>query len=131
MPKLSVIIPTMPGREAMLQKLISTIPKKHEVIVVDDPMLLLAAKRNTGAKASKGEYLLFIDDDNYLDPGAIDAALDLCSQHKVGVVGFMACYNDKPDSIADGGSKRNYLTGFTTGLNTNASWTQLSKEPYE
>lgn len=131
MPLVSVIIPTMPGREAMLKKLLSTIPDKYEKIVVGDTNILLAAKRNKGAQKAKGEYLLFIDDDNYLEPGAIEEALELAEQDWVGVVGFMACYDDKKDSIADGGSKRNYLTGFTTGINTNTSWSEIHKEPYE
>ena len=129
--QVSVVIPTMPGREAMLAKLISTIPKKYEVIVVDDMDILLAAKRNKGARLADGEYLFFVDDDNYLEEGAIEAAVELASQPGVGVVGFMACYHDKKDTVADGGSKRNYLTGFTKGINTNAHWPTLSKEPYE
>ena len=127
----SVIIPTMKGREVMLQKLLSTIPDEYEKIVVDDEDLLLAAKRNKGAKLAKGEYLFFVDDDNYLTPGAIEAALELAEKEGVGVVGFMACYDDKQDLVADGGSKRNYLTGFTTGINTNAFWPRLNKTPYE
>ena len=131
MVKASVIIPTMKGREALLQKLRSTISYKYEVIVVDDEDLLLAAKRNKGASMAKGEYFLFIDDDNYLEPGAIEAAVELCERESVGVVGFMACYDDQKDKVADGGSKRNYLTGFTSGVNTNAIYSTLSKEPYE
>src|SRR3990167_4645047 len=115
MPKVSVIIPTMKGREAMLAKLISTIPKKYEIIVVDDEDILLAAKRNKGANKATGEYLFFVDDDNYLEPGAIEVALQLVSKPLIGVVGFMACYDDRPDVVADGGSRRNYLTGFTSG----------------
>jgi len=129
--KVSVVIPTMRGREAMLQKLLSTIPDGYEKIVVDDEDLLLAAKRNKGARQATGEYFLFIDDDNYLEPGAIEAALELAEKEGVGVVGFMACYDDKQDLVADGGSKRNYLTGFTTGINTNAFWPRLNKTPYE
>ncbi len=122
MSQVSVIIPTMPGREAMLERLLSTIPNQFEKIVVDDEDLLLAAKRNKGAKKAKGEYLCFIDDDNYLEIGAIENALALAKQQGVGVVGFMACYDDKKIVIADGGSLRNLLTGFTKGLRTNETW---------
>jgi len=131
--KVSVIIPAMKGREAMLAKLLSTIPDKYEKIVVDDENLLLVAKRNKGARQEKGEYLLFIDDDNYLEeePKPIENALEIIEQSGIGVVGFIACYSDKPWIIADGGSMRNYLTGFTSGVNTNASWPKLDKTPYE
>lgn len=118
MNKVSVIIPTMAGREELLKKLLSTLPKDCEVIIVDDEDILLAAKRNKGAIKSTGEYLLFIDDDNYLREGAISRMLESFSR-VVGVMGMTAAYDDKKDLIADGGSKRNYLTGFTTGLFTN------------
>lgn len=129
--QVSVIIPTMVGREQLLKKLLSTIPKQYEVIVVDDMDILLAAKRNKGAKKAKGEYFFFVDDDNYLELGAIQIALEVVSKPGIGIVGFMACYDDKKDSVADGGSNRNYLTGFTSGINTNASWSNLPKSPYE
>ncbi len=126
----SVVIPTMAGREELLRKLLSTIPAQYEVIVVDDEDLLLAAKRNKGAMKATGEYFFFIDDDNYLAPGAIEAALRLVEKYGVGVVGFVACYDNKKDLIADGGSTRNFFTGFTKGINTNASIWSIHT-PYE
>lgn len=129
--KISVIIPTMKGREHLLDRLLNSLPRDVERIVVDDEDLLLAAKRNKGARLAKGEYLFFVDDDNYLEAGAMEAALQLLTKPLIGIVGFMACYDDKQDCVADGGSKRNYLTGFTRGINTNAFWPDLPKQPYE
>lgn len=125
-PKVSVIIPTIKGREEMLARLLSTIPKKYEKIVVPDEELLLAAKRNKGAMQATGKYLLFIDDDNYLERNAIERALQSLD-YGVGIVGLTACYDDQKDTIADGGSKRNYLNGFTTGMNTNRKITEVKK----
>lgn len=127
MPKVSVIIPTMRGREEMLAKLKSTIPAQYEVIVVDDEDLLLAAKRNKGAMQAKGEYLLFVDDDNYLEEGAIGSALYVAEKDGIGVVGFMACYDDRKNFIADGGSLRNQQTGFTSGIYTNQYYPLILK----
>ncbi len=118
MVKVSCVIPTMKGREEMLAKLLSTLPEDCEKIVVDDEDLLLAAKRNKGARQAKGEYLLFIDDDNYLKEGAISKMLESFTRI-IGVMGMTAAYDDKKNIIADGGSKRNYLTGFTQGVFTN------------
>ena len=129
MEKVSVVIPTMPGREAMLARLISTIPPECEIIVVDDEHLLLAGKRNKGASKATREILFFIDDDNYLEKGAIFAASHLVGA--AGVVGLTACYDDNKRKVADGGSKRNYLTGFTTGLNTNKSLDEIEDVIYE
>src|SRR3990167_6231288 len=130
MGKVSCVIPTMKGREAMLAKLVSTIPTEHEIIVVDDEDLLLAAKRNKGAKQAKGEYLVFIDDDNCLKECDLNYLIQRLETDEtlfeIGVFGFVACYDDKKELVADGGSKRNYLTGFTRGKNTNARIEMLS-----
>lgn len=121
MTSVSVVIPTMKGREDLLQKLLASIPDIYEKIIVDDEDLLLAAKRNKGARFAKGEYLFFVDDDNYLEDGAIENLVESFEAQNgvVAVIGMMACYQDKPMMVADGGSLRNYLTGFTFGLNTN------------
>src|SRR3990167_5033928 len=118
MKKVSVIIPTMKGREAMLQKLLYTIPTEHEIIIVDDEDLLLAAKRNKGARQAKGEYLFFVDDDNYLKTGALEE-MGKAFDETIGVMGMTACYDDKKMIVADGGSDRSMLTGFTSGIRTN------------
>lgn len=128
MPTVSVIIPTMRGREEMLKRLISTIPPEHEIIVVGDEDILLAAKRNKGARQATGEYLLFIDDDNYLKEGAIQKMVKAFDE-ATGVMGMTACYDDKKMIIADGGSSRNMLTGFTRGHRTN--WPAIETNLYE
>lgn len=127
----SVIIPTMKGREGMLYKLLSTIPDWCETIIVDDEDLLLAAKRNKGAAQAKGHFLLFIDDDNYIENSSIENMIFSFEDKMVGIVGMMACYSTDKNIIADGGSKRNYLTGFTTGLNTNRDRRSILAMDYE
>jgi GT2 family glycosyltransferase len=118
MVKVSVIIPTMKGREEMLKRLLDSIPDEYEKIVVNDPGLLLAAKRNKGAKKAKGKYLLFIDDDNYLQDGAIQNML-LSFKDNIGIMAMTTCYSDKKMIIADGGSLRSMTTGFSSGIRTN------------
>jgi GT2 family glycosyltransferase len=129
--QISVIIPTMKGREELLSKLLSYLPTEVEAVIVDDEDLLLAAKRNKGARKAHGEYFLFADDDNFFEAGSIGSALKSIEQPGVGIVGFMACYDNDPNHVADGGSKRNYLTGFTYGVNTNNDWNDLVHVPYE
>ena len=122
--KISVIIPTMKGREALLAKLLSTLPDDCEKIVVDDEDLLLAAKRNKGARQAKGEYLFFVDDDNYLKDFALFEMLKAFHE-TIGVMGMTACYDDKKMIIADGGSDRCMITGFTIGQYTNRKFSDL------
>lgn len=127
----SVIIPTMAGRETMLRRLVESIPDNIEKIIINDHDLLLAAKRNKGARQAKGEYLLFIDDDNYVKEFSISKMLEAFTE-EIGVMGMTGCYDDKKMRIADGGSKRNMLTGFTTGLRTNkALWECDLEHGYE
>ncbi len=127
MQKISVIIPTMKGREELLKKLLSTLPDDCEKIVVDDEDLLLAAKRNKGARQAKGDYFLFIDDDNYLKEFSISEMLK-AFDGTIGVMGMTACYHDKKMIVADGGSDRNYLTGFTYGVGTNDKISDWNKK---
>lgn len=130
--KVSVIIPTIKGREEMLQRLMETIsmPGRIEVMIVRDEDILLAAKRNKGAKEAEGEYFLFIDDDNYLAEGAIENCLNSFF-YRVGIVGLVACYDNRPKHVADGGSKRFYTSGFMYGMNTNRIVDELGNRSYE
>lgn len=138
METISIIIPTMAGREELLELLIKSIEGcvihggvRVQTVIVRDEDLLLAAKRNKGGCSADGEWFLFIDDDNHLQEDAILHAIDVAQQPGIGIVGFMACYDDKSYLVADGGSKRNYLTGFTHGINTNAYYPTLPKKAYE
>lgn len=119
--KVSVIIPTMPSREALLERLLATIPPECEKIVISGEGLL-AKKRNDGARLASREYFLFIDDDNYLKPGAIKEMMDAFDE-TIGVMGMTACYDDRKMVVADGGSQRSMLTGFTYGRYTNEKLT--------
>ena len=130
MAKISIIIPTMKGREELLKKLKSTLRPEFEMIVVDDENLLLAAKRNKGAAQARGEYLVFIDDDNYLAANAI-VQMYQDFNPEIGVMGMVACYHDKPKIVADGGSLRWMTSGFTWGRNTNCRIYEIEKQFYE
>lgn len=127
--QVSVIIPTMPGREENLKRLISTLPARAEIIVLDDRDLLLAAKRNKGARKATKRFLLFIDDDNYLQPNAVNELIK--GVNGAAIMGMVACYQDAKTIVADGGSLRNYVTGFTRGLYTNASLYSIPDIPYD
>lgn len=129
MPKITAVIPTIPGREELLEKLLASLPKNMQKVVVRDEGMSLAAKRNKGALKARGRYILFIDDDNVLAPGALDAILkhwDL----QVGIMGLVACYDNDPRRVSDGGSMRK-SNGFTQGMYTNELADKLPKIPYE
>tara|TARA_Y100000310_G_C20612724_1_gene778879 strand:- start:267 stop:1064 length:798 start_codon:yes stop_codon:yes gene_type:complete len=111
--KISIVIPTIPERKHMLDVLVASLPHKHDIIIMDDPKMSLSEKRNKGALKARNSYILFIDDDNVVEVGAIKHALDVMEYDKVGVVGLVACYHDDSVKVCDSGSYRNFLTGFT------------------
>lgn len=110
--KLSFIICTMGESDTLPQTIRSLrqqeIGESFEIILVDNspqgiflplkaedsiryvrvPELGLSRARNAGAKAAKGEYLFYIDDDAVADPRAAAGMLEAFRRHKkAGVVG--------------------------------------------
>jgi glycosyltransferase involved in cell wall biosynthesis len=79
--KYSIIIPTRHSRPELLEKLLETIneftPQEHEVIVVDTPESGYNQKLNEGVAKSKGEYLVFLHDDNEVTEKWLDQSAEL------------------------------------------------------
>jgi hypothetical protein len=78
---------TAAGMEAVLGEL-----EASKVVVVRQANQYLGAARNNGARIAKGEYLLFLDDDNIALPGMV-ATLVKAVQHSNAVVAVNAHYN--------------------------------------
>ena len=122
---LDVVIPTIKGREESLYKLIDSIVVDNQevganLIVVNDEGLL-AYKRNKGARQGKGDLILFIDDDDYCEKSSLSRIIKVFKRPTVGICGMVACYHNNKGKIADGGSLRSMMTGFTLGVDTNKS----------
>lgn len=112
-PQVSIIIPTY-GRRQFLAEAVASVAQQTcpdwELYIVDDasptpvrkqdfpdPRIKVlrhernkgpAAARNTGAKAARGKWLAFLDDDDLWDPRRIERALDwtACKQADICVV---------------------------------------------
>lgn len=102
MKSFSVIIPAyneekyLPAALSAVYKAIETVPMAGEVVVVDnnstdrtaaiaaefgarvvfEPVNQISRSRNTGAKAARGDYLVFVDADTVVTPSLLNRALD-------------------------------------------------------
>ncbi|HEY3419606.1 MAG TPA: glycosyltransferase family 2 protein [Methanomassiliicoccales archaeon] len=149
-PMVSIIIPTF-NRKKELLRLLGSIAKldypvsRLDVIVVDDhsqdgtmeevkvtfPNVRtyrhdkerwVSAARNTGISNANGDYLLFIDDDNVMDPECVKnliSTFENPDNGKVGLSGPLMYYLKKPETIWCAGIRRNMLTSQTTFIGRN------------
>jgi len=95
-PKVSVIIPSMPGREHVLQRAVLSVDAQRylntEKIIVKDKNLSAPKARNIGIKKATGEYTAFLDDDDEWHPDKLYLQLSLFDMHKN--CGIVTCYSE-------------------------------------
>jgi GT2 family glycosyltransferase len=144
-PLVSIIIPTY-NRKRELLRLLDSIKgleypaSRLEIVVVDDHSpdgtveavkenfpdvhtywhdreRWVSAARNTGISNCSGDFMLFIDDDNIMDPKCVGELLSTFmdpGRPKVGLVGPLMFYLTRPDTVWCAGIKRNMTTSRTT-----------------
>ena len=62
------------------------IVRRHAISVVSEPRPGLTAARECAARTATHDLLVFVDDDNVLAPGYLDAALELFRDDRIGVL---------------------------------------------
>ena len=67
------------GSASILQKYTERYPKL--ISAIETPNGGLGHARNTGLEAARGEYVLFVDSDDYLAPGAVEEMLDVLERN--------------------------------------------------
>lgn len=123
--KVSVVIPAYEVKPRVAKAIKAVRSQAHEVIVAPDGSKAeLSVKQDAvvqelplpgkatgfgatcqrGANASVGEFILFLNDDCYLEPGAVAAMLKEMEAPDVGVVGCLLKYPD--GTIQHGGTNR-------------------------
>ena len=115
-PKLSIIVPIY-NVEAYLRKCVDSVLNQdyedYEIILVDDgstdacpqiceeyaannahirvihqPNAGLSAARNTGSRASRGEYIMFVDSDDYIEPNVLGVLMAQVERDNLDVLRF-------------------------------------------
>lgn len=92
--KLSILIPTLPGREQFLDKTLKALGTHPQVEIVTDHRgreISTGRKRNDLIQKSKGEYFCFVDDDDEIPTYYISEMLDALVQDPdvVTFIGYM------------------------------------------
>lgn len=74
--------------------------QKSNIKVVSQPNSGAAEARKAGVKGAKGEYLMFIDSDDWIIPEAVDFLYNKSSEHNLDVAyGMMVQYINETDRI--------------------------------
>ncbi len=82
------------GSAAILREYAGRYPEL--ITVIETPNGGLGHARNTGLDAARGEYVLFMDSDDYLTPGAVEEMLELMNRNPgVDAVVFDLAYVDE------------------------------------
>lgn len=134
-PKVSIVIPTR-NRQEKLNRLLASISQStyidYEIIIVNDGADTLslpnskhirildnnsnkglAFSRTRGAQDAKGEYVLFIDDDNVIDRDMLRILVSVLTDHSTLIaVGPATYYLSNKNKIWFLGSKMNLLTSM-------------------
>ncbi len=88
--KLEILVPTMPSRAAMLEKLLAVLKpqaKRSVRITIDDGPGTVGVKRQRMIEQATGDYVAFVDDDDMVAPDYVARILP-CLKSKPDVVGI-------------------------------------------
>lgn len=144
MVKVSIIIPIYDVEkylERCVESVIHQTLKNIEIILVDDgstdncPLICekykerdkrikvvhkvnggLASARNTGLKIATGEYILFVDSDDWIEPETVEELVNVAEKHQVDFVRFRPMYagwpNHKDGSLCNFGTEEGIKEGL-------------------
>lgn len=111
------------GTLAVLER-IKTAHPAVDLHIITQPNQGLAGARNTGLKAATGEYLSFLDGDDWLDKEMLDALYTAAINKNADVVicDYNKVYDDRTEQISGGTlpgdilqGRKEILEGFLTG----------------
>lgn len=103
-PKLSILICSIPERAKKLAALIDSLNKQSKEIeivsIIDSKLIPIGEKRNTLVSLSHGEYITFIDDDDYVTQEYVSSIMEkLCDNPDVVLFDMVRMVNSTVDKV--------------------------------
>ena len=76
----------------------------NRIILIEKENTGVSATRNLGLKIASGEYIMFLDADDFLEPNAIEIALNTGIEYGAEIVQFGFFRNNKENKIKSTGN---------------------------
>ncbi len=98
MMRLSILIPTLPQRKRFLDPLYDELERQRKVfekeveilVLLDQGQRSIGSKRNRLKELAIGEYIVFIDDDDWVSENYIEYILSAIKEYNTDVITFLA-----------------------------------------
>jgi glycosyltransferase involved in cell wall biosynthesis len=131
-PILSILTPTIPERSYQLAKLAENIDDQiylanaqgmvEHLVLSDNRCRTIGAKRQALVDIARGQYVAFVDDDDWIMEGYVEAILDAARSY-VDVITFQqrAVYNGQ-ESLVEFKAGQNDEAFVTDGLTRRGPW---------
>ena len=113
MPTVLVVVADNASRPEERSRLSAGLPERAQLLRLDNNYGFSVAN-NAGVRAvlaQEPEWLLFLNSDTQLCPGAIEQAIDAAEDHAVGAVGMRLLHASTPDIVQLGPGRFNPVTG--------------------
>jgi GT2 family glycosyltransferase len=100
--RFSIIIPTLKRQEILKEALAlleNEIDKTRDEIIIVEGKNGPAKARNEAIKKAKGKYLLFLNDDSFVEKGFIKSHIDFHNSHKSESTGMVGLTENHPETV--------------------------------
>lgn len=86
--------------------------KYPQITIISQPNKGLSAARNAGIQAAKGDYIFFLDSDDWIEPDTLEILAEKLSGEDLVCFNGRRYFEDGTTEEPDGGIEENQLTGW-------------------